>query len=103
MRLEDKVVDRHRRRVRASARASPKRFAEEGARVMVNDVHAAGSERVAAAIRESGGAAESIRADVAIAADWAAMTQSDARRVRPHRHRREQRRLDPPQQAAASR
>jgi 3-oxoacyl-[acyl-carrier protein] reductase len=52
------------------------RLAEEGARVMVNDVHAAGSERVAAAIRESGGAAQSIRADVAIAADWAAMTQA---------------------------
>lgn len=53
-----------------------RRFAEEGARVIVNDIHAAGAERVAAAIREGGGTAESVRADVALSDDWAAMVKA---------------------------
>jgi 3-oxoacyl-[acyl-carrier protein] reductase len=53
-----------------------KRFAEEGAKVMVNDIHATGAERVAAAIRKAGGAAEFVKADVALAADWAAMVKA---------------------------
>ena len=38
------------------------RFAAEGARVIVNDVSAANGERVAAAIRDAGGAAQFIQA-----------------------------------------
>jgi 3-oxoacyl-[acyl-carrier protein] reductase len=52
------------------------RLAEEGAKVMVNDVHVTGAERVAAAIRRAGGTAEFVQADVAISADWAAMTKA---------------------------
>jgi 3-oxoacyl-[acyl-carrier protein] reductase len=52
-----------------------KRFAEEGAKVMVNDIHVTGAERVAAAIRKAGGTAEFVKADVALAADWAAMVK----------------------------
>ena len=53
-----------------------KRFAEEGAKVMVNDINAGGAERVAAAIKGTGGAAEFIRADVAISADWDSMVKA---------------------------
>ena len=53
-----------------------KRFAEEGAKVMVNDIHVTGAERVVAAIRKAGGAAELIKADVALSADWAAMVKA---------------------------
>jgi 3-oxoacyl-[acyl-carrier protein] reductase len=53
-----------------------KRFAEEGAKVMVNDIHVTGAERVAAAIRKSSGTAEFIKADVALADDWAAMVKA---------------------------
>jgi len=53
-----------------------RRFAEEGAKVMVNDIHVTGAERVAAAIRKSGGAAEFIRADVTVPGDWAAMVRA---------------------------
>jgi 3-oxoacyl-[acyl-carrier protein] reductase len=53
-----------------------KRFAEEGAKVMVNDIHVTGAERVAAAIRKAGGAAEFIQADVAVSSDWAAMVKA---------------------------
>lgn len=49
------------------------RFAEEGAKVLVNDIHAGGAERVTAAIRKAGGIAEFVRADVSVDADWAAM------------------------------
>ncbi|HLB14052.1 MAG TPA: glucose 1-dehydrogenase [Burkholderiales bacterium] len=52
------------------------RFAEEGAKVMVNDIHVTGAERVAAAIRKSGGTAEFVQADVAVAGDWAAMVHA---------------------------
>jgi len=52
------------------------RFAEEGAKVMVNDIHVTGAERVAAAIRKSGGTAEFVQADVAVAGDWAAMVRA---------------------------
>jgi len=53
-----------------------KRFAEEGAKVMVNDIHVTGAERVAAAIRKAGGTAEFVKADVALAGDWAAMVKT---------------------------
>jgi 3-oxoacyl-[acyl-carrier protein] reductase len=53
-----------------------RRFAEEGAKVMVNDIHVTGAERVAAAIRKAGGAAELVQADVAVSGDWAAMVRA---------------------------
>ena len=53
-----------------------KRFAEEGAKVMVNDIHKTGAERVVAAIRKAGGTAELVKADVAVSADWAAMVNA---------------------------
>jgi len=53
-----------------------KRLAEEGAKVMVNDIHATGAERVAAAIRKSGGTAQFFRADVSVSSDWAAMVRA---------------------------
>ena len=53
-----------------------KRFAEEGAKVMVNDIHVTGAERVAAAIRKAGGTADFVKADVALAVDWAAMVKA---------------------------
>jgi 3-oxoacyl-[acyl-carrier protein] reductase len=48
-----------------------RRFAEEGARVVVNDLDDAAGERVAAAIRQAGGAAAYVRADVASGPDVA--------------------------------
>jgi 3-oxoacyl-[acyl-carrier protein] reductase len=75
MRLKDKVI------VVTGAGSGfgegiAKRLAEEGAKVVVNDIQLAGAERVAAAIRKDGGVAEVARADVAVSADWAAMTKA---------------------------
>jgi 3-oxoacyl-[acyl-carrier protein] reductase len=53
-----------------------RRLAEEGAHVMVNDIDGKNAERVATAIRQSGGRAEFVRADVSLAADWASMVQA---------------------------
>ena len=47
------------------------RFAQEGAKVVVNDINTTAGERVADAIRKAGGEAEFVRADVTRAADWA--------------------------------
>jgi 3-oxoacyl-[acyl-carrier protein] reductase len=52
--------------------AIARRFAAEGAEVVVNDL-AAGGETVAAAIRAEGGRAAFVQADVTVDADWAAM------------------------------
>ncbi|HSS71391.1 MAG TPA: glucose 1-dehydrogenase [Casimicrobiaceae bacterium] len=56
------------------------RFAQEGATVVVNDINATGGERVAAAIRASGGEAIFCPGDVAVDADVAALVRrtSDA-------------------------
>src|SRR6201987_356744 len=51
------------------------RFAQEGATVVVNDINAAGGERVAAAIVESGGKAIFCAGDVAVDADVAALVR----------------------------
>jgi len=48
-----------------------KRFAEEGAQVIVNDINAAAAARVVEEIRKSGGVAELVPADVATDAGWA--------------------------------
>ncbi|HVB48781.1 MAG TPA: SDR family oxidoreductase [Burkholderiales bacterium] len=53
-----------------------RRFAAEGARVLVNDIDAAGGERVTRAIREAGGTAEFVLADVTRDADWAKLVQA---------------------------
>ena len=50
-----------------------KRFAAEGAKVVVDDINAAGGERVAEEIRKAGGAAQFVNADVTRGADWAAL------------------------------
>jgi 3-oxoacyl-[acyl-carrier protein] reductase len=51
------------------------RFAQEGAKVVVNDVNAAAGERVADAIVKSGGSANFVQADVTRDADWARLVQ----------------------------
>ena len=58
-----------------------KRFAQEGAKVVVNDINVEGGERVAKEISSSGGQATFVKADVAKDADWAALVQ--ARRSMP--------------------
>ena len=51
--------------------AIAKRFAAEGAKVVVDDINATGGERVAAEIRKAGGVAQFVEADVTLGADWA--------------------------------
>ena len=53
--------------------AIAKRFAAEGAKVVVDDIDAAGGERVAGEIRKAGGTAQFVNADVTRSADWAAL------------------------------
>jgi 3-oxoacyl-[acyl-carrier protein] reductase len=48
-----------------------KRFAEEGAKVILNDINAAAGELVAAEIRRAGRTAQCVAADVASDAGWA--------------------------------
>ncbi len=50
-----------------------KRFAEEGCKVVVNDINAAGGERVAGEINAAGGRSAFFRADVSKDADWGAL------------------------------
>ena len=52
-----------------------KRFAEEGARVVVNDLNLAGAERVAKEIAAAGGKAAAIQGDVSKSADWTKLLQ----------------------------
>jgi 3-oxoacyl-[acyl-carrier protein] reductase len=52
-----------------------RRFAAEGAKVVVNDLNASG-ERVAGDIRKAGGDAQFVQADVTVDADWAAMASA---------------------------
>lgn len=53
--------------------AIAKRFAAEGAKVIVDDINTAGGERVAGEIRKAGGAAQFVCADVTVGADWATL------------------------------
>ncbi|MBE0623383.1 MAG: SDR family oxidoreductase [Burkholderiales bacterium] len=53
--------------------AIARRFAAEGAKVIVDDINAAGGERVAEEIRKAGGTAQFVKADVTRGADWAAL------------------------------
>lgn len=50
-----------------------KRFAQEGCKILVNDINVEGGERVAREINAAGGKAAFFKADVAKGADWAAM------------------------------
>jgi len=50
-----------------------KRFASEGAGVVVNDINAAGGQRVAGEIASAGGKAVFIKADVTRGSDWASL------------------------------
>jgi 3-oxoacyl-[acyl-carrier protein] reductase len=50
-----------------------KRFAQEGCKVLVNDINVAGGERVAKEINSAGGKAAFFKADVSKGDDWAAM------------------------------
>ena len=52
------------------------RFAAEGAKVIVNDVSAAGGEKVAAGIRERGGQARFVQGDVSNGAQVAALREA---------------------------
>jgi 3-oxoacyl-[acyl-carrier protein] reductase len=67
-----------------------RRFAEEGCRVVVNDIDAKSGERVAKEIHGT-----FIQADVTKGADWARLVRAAARRSTSG----EQRRLDAPEQA----
>jgi 3-oxoacyl-[acyl-carrier protein] reductase len=50
-----------------------KRFAQEGAGVIVNDINPSAGERIAGEIATAGGKAVFVRADVTRSADWASM------------------------------
>ncbi len=52
-----------------------KRFAQEGCKILVNDINVEGGERVAREINAAGGKAAFFKADVAKGADWAAMVK----------------------------
>jgi len=49
------------------------RYAEEGAKVIVNDIDSEGGKSVATALREAGGTAHFVHADVASDAGWTAL------------------------------
>jgi NAD(P)-dependent dehydrogenase (short-subunit alcohol dehydrogenase family) len=51
-------------------------FAEEGARVIVEDINGAAAERVAAAIRDTGRTAIAVQGDVSVAADATRMVEA---------------------------
>jgi len=53
-----------------------RRFAQEGARVIVNDINRQGGERVTREIRAAGGAAQFLEADVTRDADWSRLVQA---------------------------
>ena len=52
-----------------------KRFAQEGCKVLVNDINVEGGERVAREVNAAGGKAAFFKADVAKNSDWAAMVK----------------------------
>ena len=72
MRLKDKVV------IVTGAGSGfgegiAKRFAQEGAGIVVNDINAHGGQRVAGEISSAGGKAVFVKADVTRASDWASL------------------------------
>ncbi len=57
-----------------------KRFAQEGAKVMVADINDAGGHRVVAEIQAAGGTAAFCHCDVTVDADWAQLVEATASR-----------------------
>jgi len=55
-----------------------RRFAQEGAKLIVNDINKQGGERVTREIRAAGGFAEFVQADVTRDADWSKLVQAAA-------------------------
>jgi 3-oxoacyl-[acyl-carrier protein] reductase len=53
-----------------------KRFAQEGAKVIVNDLKAEGGERVSSEIGRTGGQAKFIKGDVSKDADWGVLVKA---------------------------
>ncbi len=53
-----------------------RRFAQEGAQVLINDVDTKGGERVASEINASGGECRFVKADVSVGADFEASVQA---------------------------
>jgi len=53
-----------------------KRFAQEGCKVVVNDINPSGGERVAKEIAATGGRAQFVRGDVSKDADWAHLVKT---------------------------
>ena len=53
-----------------------RRFAQEGAKLIVNDINKQGGERVSREIRDAGGSAEFVQADVTRDADWSKLIQA---------------------------
>jgi 3-oxoacyl-[acyl-carrier protein] reductase len=53
-----------------------KRFAQEGAKVIVNDLKAEGGERVSSEIGRAGGQAKFIKGDVSKDADWGVLVKA---------------------------
>ena len=76
---------------RGMGRATAEQAAEEGARVAVADLNIDGVEAVAKGIRDRGGEAVAIEADVGDLASIDAMVDATHRGVRRHRHPRQQR------------
>lgn len=52
------------------------RFAQEGAKLIVNDINRQGGERVTREIRDAGGSAEFVQADVTRDVDWSKLIQA---------------------------
>lgn len=53
-----------------------RRFAQEGAKLIVNDINRQGGERVTREIRDAGGSAEFVQADVTRDVDWSKLIQA---------------------------
>ncbi len=53
-----------------------RRFAQEGAKLIVNDINKQGGERVTREIRDAGGSAEFVQADVTRDADWSKLVRA---------------------------
>ena len=77
-----------------------KRFAEEGARIVVADLNVKGAERVAG---EIGKAAIWVQTDVSQKSEFDEMVRATHRRLRPHRHHGQQCRLHASQRRHAGR
>ena len=67
-------------------RASAVMFSQEGAKVAVVDMNQTGAEETVSMIKEKGGDAVAVRADVTLAGDAERMIQSTCQTIRKIRH-----------------